>query len=224
MAKYTFTLREAISTFGEEQVKSWFMDYKLSDYLTPEEIKVINDRGVWSKEQLASRIILHYKNREVGSDATGKFINDVKDMMAELMESYAPLLYSASIKYDPLVNVDYTEEFDRSSDSTSKSNTVSNNSGSGLSIQSDTPQGNIDKASILAGEYATSTTGTESQNNSTDVTDNTGSGNEHYTKRTKGNSGVSATSQRMIELYRNNIRAINTEIVYALEPLFMSIY
>lgn len=224
MAKYTFTLREAISTFGEEQVKSWFMDYKLSDYLTPEEIKVINDRGVWSKEQLASRIILHYKNREVGSDATGKFINDVKDMMAELMESYAPLLYSASIKYDPLVNVDYTEEFDRSSDSTSKSNTVSNNSGSGLSIQSDTPQGNINKASILAGDYATSTTGTESQNNSTDVTDNTGSGNEHYTKRTKGNSGVSATSQRMIELYRNNIRAINTEIVYALEPLFMSIY
>lgn len=224
MAKYTFTLREAISTFGEEQVKAWFMDYKLSDYLTPEEIKVINDRGVWSKEQLASRIILHYKNREVGSDATGKFINDVKDMMAELMESYAPLLYSASIKYDPLVNVDYTEEFDRSSDSSSKSNTVSNNSGSGLSIQSDTPQGNIDKASILAGEYATSTTGTESQNNSTDMTDNTGSGNEHYTKRTKGNSGVSATSQRMIELYRNNIRAINTEIVYALEPLFMSIY
>ena len=224
MAKYTFTLREAISTFGEGEVKAWFMDYELSDYLTPEEIKVINDRGVWSKEQLASRIILHYKNREVGSDATGKFINDVKDMMAELMESYAPLLYSASIKYDPLVNVDYTEEFDRSSDSTSKSNTVSNNSGSGLSIQSDTPQGNIDKASILAGEYATSTTGTESQNNSTDVTDNTGSGNEHYTKRTKGNSGVSATSQRMIELYRNNIRAINTEIVYALEPLFMSIY
>lgn len=224
MAKYTFTLREAVSTFGEEQVKAWFMDYELSDYLTPEEIKVINDRGVWSKEQLASRIILHYKNREVGSDATGKFINDVKDMMAELMESYAPLLYSASIKYDPLVNVDYTEEFDRSSDSSSKSNTVSNNSGSGLSIQSDTPQGNIDKASILAGDYATSTTGTESQNNSTDVTDNTGSGNEHYTKRTKGNSGVSATSQRMIELYRNNIRAINTEIVYALEPLFMSIY
>lgn len=224
MAKYTFTLREAISTFGEGEVKSWFMDYELSDYLTPEEIKVINDRGVWNKEQLASRIILHYKNREVGSDATGKFINDAKDMMAELMESYAPLLYSASIKYDPLVNVDYTEEFNRSSDSTSKSNTVSNNSGSGLSIQSDTPQGNIDKASILAGEYATSTTGTESQNNSTDVTDNTGSGNEHYTKRTKGNSGVSATSQRMIELYRNNIRAINTEIVYALEPLFMSIY
>ena len=224
MAKYTFTLREAISTFGEDEVKSWFMDYELSDYLTPEEIKVINDRGVWNKEQLASRIILHYKNREVGSDATGKFINEAKDMMAELMESYAPILYSASIKYDPLVNVDYTEEFDRSSDSTSKSNTVSNNSGSGLSIQSDTPQGNINKASILAGDYATSTTGTESQNNSTDVTDNTGSGSEHYTKRTKGNSGVSATSQRMIELYRNNIRAINTEIVYALEPLFMSIY
>lgn len=224
MAKYTFTLREAISTFGEDVVKSWFMDYKLSDYLTPEEIKVINDRGVWNKEQLASRIILHYKNREVGSDAPGKFINEAKDMMAELMESYAPLLYSASIKYDPLVNVNFVEEFDRTSDSQSKTNTISNANGNGLTIQSDTPQGNINKQDILNGEYATSTNATESTNDSQDITDNTGKGNEHYTKRTMGNSGVTATSQRMIELYRNNIRAINTEIVYALEPLFMSIY
>lgn len=224
MAKYTFTLREAISTFGEDEVKSWFMDYKLSDYLTPEEIEVINNRGVWSKEQLAKRILMHYMNREVGSEGIGKFQLDIKDMMSELMESYAPLLYSASIKYDPLVNVDFTEEFDRTSDSQSKSNSVSNTSGNGLSIQSDTPQGEISKTEILRGDYASATTGTESTNQSQDITDNTGSGNEHYTKRTRGNSGVSATAQRMVELYRNNIRAINTEIVYALEPLFMSIY
>ena len=224
MARYTYTLREVISTFGEAEVKGWFMDYELSDYLTPEEIEVINNRGVWSKEQLASRIITHYKNREVGSEGIGKFMLDVKDMMQELMESYAPLLYSASIKYDPLVNVDFTEEFDRTSDSQSKSNSVSNTSGNGLTIQSDTPQGEISKTEILRGDYASATTGTESTNQSQDITDNTGSGNEHYTKRTRGNSGVSATAQRMVELYRNNIRAINTEIVYALEPLFMSIY
>ena len=34
MARYTMELREMISTFGEDEVKSWFMDYDLSDYLT----------------------------------------------------------------------------------------------------------------------------------------------------------------------------------------------
>ena len=224
MAKYTYTLREVISSFGEDKVKSWFMDYELSDFLTPEEIEVINNRGVWSKEQLANRIVKHYINREVGSEGIGKFMNDVKDMMDELMESYAPLIYSASIKYDPLVNVDFTEEFERTSDSTSQSNSLSKASGNGLTIQSDTPQGNINKNDILSGNYATSTTGNESTNQSQDTATTNGSGNEQYTKRTRGNSGVSATAQRMIQLYRDNIRAINSEIVYALDPLFMSIY
>ena len=224
MARYTYTLREVISTFGEEKVKSWFMDYELSDFLTPEEIEVINNRGVWSKEQLANRIVKHYINREVGSEGIGKFMNDAKDMMDELMESYAPLLYSASIKYDPLVNVNFTEEFDRTSDSTSQSNSLTNGKGTGLTIQSDTPQGEIRKDEILAGKYASSTSGSETSNQSQDMATNSGSGNEHYTKRTMGNSGVTATSQRMIQLYRDNIRAINSEIVYALEPLFMSIY
>ena len=53
MAKFTMEIRELISTFGKDEVKSWFLDYDLSDYLTPEEITVINSRGVWNKEQLA---------------------------------------------------------------------------------------------------------------------------------------------------------------------------
>lgn len=224
MARYTYTLREVIATFGEDTVKGWFSDYQLSDYLTPEEIETINSRGVWSKEQLAARILRHYVNREVGSEGIGKFINDAKDLMAELMESYAPLLYSASLKYDPLVNVDYSEEFDRESSSTSKSNSSSNANASGLTVSSDTPQGQINKNAILAGEYATSTSANENENVMNNVSEDKGDGNEHYVKRTRGNSGVSATAQKMVEQYRDNIRAINTEIVYALDPLFMSIY
>lgn len=224
MARYTYTLREVIDTFGEDQVKGWFMDYELTDFLTADEINVITERGVWNKEQLANRILRHYLNREVGSEGIGKFMNDVKDMMNEVMESYAPLIYSASIKYDPLVNVDFVEEFNRTSDSQTQSNSLTKGSGTGLTINSDTPQGNISKNSILSGEYASSTSGSESASQTQDTATTNGSGNEQYTKRTRGNSGVSATAQRMIQLYRDNIRAINSEIVYALEPLFMSIY
>ena len=220
MSKYTMEIRELVSTFSEAEVRGWFEDYELSSYLTPEEIEVINERGVWSKEQLSKRIVDHFYTREIGTDAIGQFILFAKDKMNELMETYAPLIYSASIKYDPLVNVNFTESYIGNNENNTDTNSVS--SGSGLTVNSDTPQGQISKTAILNGEYASSTGANEAENK---VKDNTASkGSETYTKTTKGNSGVSATSQKMIEQYRDIIRALNTEIVYELEPLFMGLY
>lgn len=224
MALYSMEMRELISTFGEDEVKSWFMDYELSDYLTPEEIQVINDRGVWSKEQLADRILTHYKMREIGTDGIGSFILYAKDLMAEIMETYAPLVYSAAIKFDPLVNVDYEESFDRTSRNDSRSDSTSLTNGSGLTVNSETPQGEISKDEILRGKYASSTGANESANKIQDTSANSGNGSEQYTKRVKGNSGVSATAQALVQQYRDYIRALNTEIVYKLEPLFMGLY
>lgn len=220
MAKYTMEIRELISTFGEDDVKGWFSQYELSDFLTPEEIQVIEDRGTWSKEKLAQRIVDHFYTREIGTDAVGQFMLFTKDKMNEIMETYAPLIYSASIKYDPLVNVNFTESYLGVSDSNSKSSSTSN--GSGLTVNSDTPQGQISKTDILKGKYASSTGANETENKVDDTSTN--SGTQNYTKTTKGNSGVSATSQKMIEQYRDIIRAINTEIIYELEPLFMGLY
>lgn len=221
-------LREIISTFGEDEVKSWFSQYELSDYLIPEEIAVINERGTWDKDKLAQRIIEHYYTREIGTDAIGQFILFAKDKMKEIMETYAPLIYSAAIKYDPLVNVDYTETY--TSKSTSKnsgqSDSQSSSSSSGLTVNSDTPQGQISKSSILSGSYASSTGANESTNSVTDNSSNSsnGEGTQDYSKQVKGNSGVSATAQKMVQQYRENIRALNTEIIYELEPLFMGLY
>lgn len=220
MAKYTMELRELISTFGKDEVKGWFSDYELSEFLTPEEIKVIEDRGTWDKDMLADRIIDHYFTREIGTDAIGQFILFAKDKMKEVMETYAPLIYSAAIKYDPLVNVDYTETYSGTSGSTS--NSKSSSKGSGLTVNSDTPQGQISKNAILQGNYASSTGANETENSVDDTSTNNGT--QDYNKRVKGNSGVSATAQKMIVQYRENIRALNTEIIYELEPLFMGLY
>lgn len=224
MARYTFEMRELVSTFGRDEIKNWFMDYELSDYLTTEEIQVIEDKGTWSKEQLADRIIDHYFLREVGTDSVGAFKLMAKDLMQEIMETYAPLIYSASIKFDPLVNVDYTETFDRKTDNTSKSTSTTESSGTGLGINSDTPQGNINKEAILRGDYATSTNANETETKGTDASEAEGAGNEHYERRMRGNSGVSATAQRMVQQYRDLVRALNTEIVYELSPLFIGLY
>lgn len=224
MSRYTIQLRTVIELCGEDEVKSWFSDYELSDYLSPEEIAVINERGTWSKEKLAQMIIDHYYMYEIGLETPGLFKHQARVMMRELMEEKAPLIYSASIKYDPLVNVDVREIYDRNSDSQSSSNSTSRSNGSGLTVNSDTPQGQISKSAILQGEYASSTGANESENTMNDSSNTEGSGNEHYEKRTVGNSGVSATSQKMVEQYRQNIIMINRDIIKDVGVLFMSVY
>ena len=132
------------------------------------------------------------------------------------MESKLPLIYSRAIEYDPLVNVDFTETLERSVTNEGESSSNS----SGLAVNSDTPQGQISKANILAGNYASSTSASEGEATGS----STNEMGEEYTKRVKGNSGVSATAQKMVEQFRDNIRAIDYEIIKELEPLFMIIY
>ena len=231
MAKYTFELRELCEPLkfnppimSKEQLEEVFKDYELSDYLTQNQIDVIENAGIWSKDKLAKDIVNHYYMRESGFETIGLFIHYAKVEMNELMEEYLPLIYSASIEYDPLVNVDFTETFERDTSNSGNSTSNSTNSGTSLGVNSDTPQGRINKTDILAGAYATSTGATESENRINDNTNSSSEGTENYIKRVKGNSGVSATAQKMVEQYRNNIRAINREIIKKLNILFMGLY
>jgi len=232
MAKYTIELRNMIPLFGREEVESWFKDYSLSDFLTAEEIQVIEDRGTWSQSKLAAKIIDHYFMREIGFETPALFRHYVKITMKEIMEEYAPLIYSASIAYDPLVNVYFTETYHHDDhgqvQNGGNSHSTSSNTGSGLTVQSDTPQGNISKAAILSGSYASSTAATENTNSITDnsstSSNTTSTDTRDYEKRVKGNSGVSATAQKMVEQYRDNIRALDSEIIERLNTLFMGLY
>lgn len=231
MAKYTLELRELYTPirfnpplFTESEVKSWFSSYNLTDYLTNEEIAVINERGVWTKEKLANKIVNHYFMREIGFETPALFKHYAKIEMEEIMEEFLPLIYSASIEYDPLVNVDYTESFERTTGTSGESESSSSSSGSSLGVNSDTPQGQISKTAILNGTYASSTGATESENSMSDSTSSSSSGEEEYTKRVKGNSGVSATAQKMIEQYRQNIIAIDRDIIKRVNILFMGLY
>ena len=231
MAKYTFELRELFTPikfnppiYTREQVEGFFKDYELSDYLTQDQIDVINSSGVWSKDKLARKIVDHYYMRESGLETIGLFKHYAKVKMQELMEEYLPLIYSASITYNPLVNVDYTETFNRSIDNSGESNSTSNNTSSGLVVGSNTPQGQISKQGILQGNYASSTSANENEANITDNTTTEGNTTELSTKRIVGNSGVSATNQKMIQQYRENIIAIDRSIIKELNTLFMGLF
>lgn len=216
MAKYTMELRNVSMLFGEEEVVSWFKDYDIEDYLTDEQIEKIEEAGIWNKDKLASKIYRHYFMREIGFETPALFRHYVKITMEEIMQEYLPLIYSASLTYDPLVNEKYTETYTQTGSATSSST----NSGNGLTINSDTPQGQINKQQILNGSYATNTTGTEASNTISDQS----SGSNSYSRSVEGNRGISATYQKLIEQYRDNIRAIDHEIIEKLNDLFMGIY
>lgn len=231
MAKYTLELRELFepikfypTLYTRKQVEGWFKDYNLTDYLTTEQIEVIEDNNIWSKDKLAKKIVDHYYMRELGFETPALFIHYAKVTMNELMEKYLPLIYSANITYDPLVNVDYTETFERTADSSNEGSSTSNSNSSGLTVNSDTPQKQINKTDILDGKYASSTGANESEIEDSTSTSSSGETNEEYTKRVKGNSGVSATAQKMVEQFRQNIIPIDSEIIKELNVLFMGLY
>lgn len=221
MAKYTIELRNIIDNYySREEVENWFKNYCINNYLRPEEVETILNANIWSKDRLATKIVDHYYMREIGYETIGLFKHYAKVYMQEIMERYLPLIYSNSIEYNPLVNVDYEEEFTRNI--TGSGESESTNNASGLSVNSDTPQGEITKANILAGNYASNTGASETESTINDSTSNTT--DETYTKRVKGNSGVSATAQKMIAQYRENIIAIDEQIIKELDKLFMGLY
>lgn len=222
MARYTIELRNVVMIFGRETVENWFKDYDLSDYLTDAEIATITARGVFDKAKLAEQIVDHYWMHEIGYETPALFEHQTKVFMKELMEEKAPLIYSMSIAYDPLKNMNYTETYSGQNSNQATANSSSTTNGSGLTVNSDTPQGQISKSAILGGSYASSTGANESTNTVTDSTSNTGSGTDSHTKTISGNNGV--TSQKLIEDYRKNIIAINRDIIKAAGSLFMIVY
>ena len=228
MARYTVELRKIIETIGEDNVLKWFQDYDLTNYLSFEEIKVITDKGTWSPARLARKILDHYYMYEIGTETVALFKHQVKVAMQEIMEEKLPLIYSASLQYNPLTNVNYTETYtgENTTTNTSTSDSTATSNSSGLTVNSDTPQGQINKQSILGGSYASSTSANDIDDtaNTTSTGESNGTGTQVYTKHFEGNQGISATYQKMIQQYRDNIRMIDREIIEDLRDLFMVIY
>ena len=218
MSRYTIELRSLVNLYGRDTVEGWFKDYELSDYLTPEQIDTITVDSVWSKDRLARDIVDKYFMREIGAETPALFRHYAKTTMREIMEEKLQLLYTTAMKYNVLDANDYVEILERETSASTSSQTSTE--GSGLSVNSDTPQGQINKQAILGGSYASNTGATETESSATDSSSSTGA--EEYVRRIKGRNGKSGAE--MVADYRKNILAINKDIINKLDILFMGIY
>lgn len=232
MGSYTIPLRKICDLYGRETVESWFKSYELSYYLTPLQIEQITKFGVWSKDRLAKKIVDNYYMREIAFETPALFKHFALIEMEKIMERYLPKIYSNFLEYDPLSNVDFTEEYTReiigqnSNQGSSSSN--SSNIASGLNVNSDTPQGQISKEDILEGAYASQTNASETEGTINDITNTESSGNsntiEKFTRHEEGDNGVIITNQRLVKEYREIIVAIDEEIINELNSLFFGLY
>ena len=220
MAKYTIELRRVCDIYGREEVEGWFKDYNISNYLTPSQIEQIEKFGVWSKDRLAEKIVDHYYMREIGFETPALFKHYAKVTMQEIMERQFPKIYSNFLEYDPLSNVDFTEEYTR--EILGSSNSSSKNNANGLNINNDTPQTRINKQDLETGAYASNVNQSETESNIQDETNaNTV---EKFTRHEEGDNGVIITNQRLVKEFREIIVAIDEEIINELSKLFMGIY
>lgn len=232
MASYTIELRNVCAIYGRDEVENWFKDYNISNYLTPSQIETIEKAGLWSKDKLAEQIVDHYYMREIGLETPALFKHYAKVYMREIMERALPRIYSNSIQYDPMINVDFTESFERNIDGNSStegsSNSNSNSNSSGMNINNNTPQRRINKQDLNSGIYASSTSQSDTSSNIMDNTTNNSRGSsntlETYTRKQKGNSGALTTAQALIKQYRDIIIDIDEEIINELNKLFMGLY
>lgn len=217
---------------GRDVVESWFKSYKYEDYLTSEQIKVLNFENIFTKEKLAKMIVDHYYMREIGFETPALFRHYAKVTMQEIMEGYLLKIYTKFLEYDPLSSVDYTETYTRKiegeSGSEGSSNSSSNSNSSGFNINQDTPQNQITKESLLNGTYASNSSGQESKTEVTDETKTNQSGKsktlETYEHTMKGDNGVIVTNQYLVREFRELANNFYQEIIRDLNSLFMGLY
>lgn len=232
MSKYSMELRKVCDYYTREEVENWFKDYNLEDYLLPDQIETLVNTQIWSKDRLAKKIVDHYFMREIGFETPALFKHYAKLTMSELMQEYLPLIYTTALTYNPLINVNYTETFERTAEgqgqNEGQSISNSNSSAEGMNINNDTPQTNINRQDINSGAFASSVNQSDTSSSVNDKTNtNSSTSNstkEQYIRNFKGNQGISATYQAMIKQFRDNIVAVDRDIIYELRTLFMGLY
>lgn len=243
MAKYTTEIRSICEQFAELTESVGYK--KVDDVISLALPKIFSfDFPIFDenhREELETKIIKHYYTREIGFETVGLWLLKLETTMNEIMPYYNQLYESASIKYNPLYDVEITRQTNGAtvSNSDKTGNTASNSNSNGtntasstnLDLLSDTPQGGIQN--IENQDYLTNVTKTT--NNQTDTTSanmtNTSSETEHETatgsedrKETVSGKQGSGSYAKMIAEYRENILNIDMMIVEELNSLFMLLW
>lgn len=243
--KYTVQLKSLIDS---PEVKP-LLDKALSTY--PLFIPVNNDfikELIPTREQLNTKLLNHYKYREIGFETVGRFLEELELAMNEIMPYYNQLYKSVQIMgliEDPFGNVDVTETFEQESTDNSSSNSSGNSKTTAKdnsSINSKTkalnstmPQGNIAVEDVdnlshadsgsWGKDSSTSSGSSEGSTESSSEGTSESRGTLKHTFTKKGNQGVNTYAHDMTEL-RETFLNVTAQIVddVHIRELFLNVF
>lgn len=257
MNEYYFRIQpqytEVLLNIMENKDSRPYLDSAMSDYPLYES-KLDHEmipNFIPTREEINNAILNYYKYREIGFETVGRFLDELRTSLHEIMPYYNQIMYSMDIDYDILHNVDYTRETNReketevtnqgatSSQGTDTSNTSGTVEAYNKHVHSDTPQNalSITNKQIDQVNYATDVTWDHDSNTSTGTStgSTTASGTsslsgnqedlETILEKVKGNYGT-ISSQALIKAYRELIVNIIQDIVKnkRIAELFMTVY
>lgn len=128
MANYTVTLRDILK---DEHAKAE-IDRALSTYPLYEKksLEEFIPCYIPTREELNTKLLNHFKYREIGFDTVGRFIDELEIAMVEIMPRYNLLFHSIDQDFDIKFNVDYTRttDTDKTGNNTNKVESESSSS------------------------------------------------------------------------------------------------
>lgn len=250
MSSYTIMLKHLME---DDHVRP-YLDEALSTYPMYTPKNTFEYSIIPTREELNTKLLNHYKYREIGFETVGRFLDELQITMNEIMPYYYQLFKTSDIingLEDIFGNLDVeetykettsglqTSEAGATTNATDSATTNSNVNSFNKSVKSSTPQGQLNIATndIDSISYAdevnwnkstsndTATNSGESNSTSSSNGKNQTSGTTEHTLRRKGNQGVNTYAHDMNE-FRELIRNIEQEIIThpRIQELFMLVY
>ena len=207
MSKYTTTIKNLIENG---------FDLGLKDY------PIFDDSY---REHLNDMIINHYYISEIGFETAELFKMQLNNRMQEIMPYYNSLykLQKDLLESGIDMNVNLTESYTHNVNTDGTSTSSSNSNTDNKNVSQNTPQGNLTQSNINNFSYADNITFGGANSNVNDNSKTTGKTVEDYIKKIQGNNGNKYAYEILIGV-KNNLLAIDIEVINQLEDLFMGIF
>lgn len=136
-ARYTEVLYNLLKNEqSKHAIDEAMSDYPL--YSNPESKIIGGVHLIPTREELNTKIINYYKYREIGFETFGRFIDELRTALHEIMPKYNQLFYSLDQEFNVVYNVDYEKTIIRNLEGENARNETSNTSTSTTSTDSST--------------------------------------------------------------------------------------
>lgn len=141
-AKYTVVLKELMDN---PEVMS-----KIEEAMSTYELYVPKSKQEYipnyipTRSELNKKILNHYKYREIGFETVGRFLDELKIALEEIMPYYNQLMFTQDQDFNIIYNVDYKREFVSNKEEEHNSHASGESSGSGTTTDSNTSNSTIE--------------------------------------------------------------------------------